>query len=372
MNHYQIETNILPQQARILLKKNWEYYQKINKENQKKRKILQENKYITYDNKTKQFIPIKKYDICTTEETSLNSRKLNESKNNITVRKVNSKIKKEIINLSKNKTSKKKNEKKKHLNSSKLNVLDYSKFQNLSQKINDNSRINYENISYDINNSQSRSNTRNKKFIRLNTLPSLYFSNDNFHQKKSERKITKNINNKFIDTSLDNNNNNLIKGKLVLSSCSNFYQNNNKNNVKLLEDISFDLNQTYVKLWKDKKNNKNLNNTSINFSNEFKDRNSSFNNSKKTMKRRETKASSCYSNTNTSNTKDEYLPENKFNNYTSVEEIHIAFVELIQNQNNLINNQENKKSKKNFNEFNNSYFNDNNSFNVIYVEEQDL
>ena len=105
----------------------------------------------------------------------------------------------------------------KNLNSSKLNVLDYSKFQNLSQKINDNSRINYENISYDINNSQSRSNTRNKKFIRLNTLPSLYFSNDNFHQKKSERNINKNINNKFIDISLDNNNNNLIKGKLVFS-----------------------------------------------------------------------------------------------------------------------------------------------------------
>ena len=189
-------------------------------------------------------------------------------------------------------------------------------------------------------------------------------------------------------------NNKVLKGNLVLSS-SNFFPykqlKNNKTNIKLLDDISFDLSKNYFKnthfnqrksinnnnnnnkyctLWR---NYNNFSNSNImSFSNEFKDKNSSINISKKN-KRKETKASTCYTNTNTSNTNDGFFIDNKGNNkFCSVEEIHIAFVELIKNQNNLLNNQESIKCKNNINEINNSENNDNNSISVIYVEEQDL
>ena len=393
-----IDSVILPQQAKLLLKKNWEYYQKINKENQKKRKTLQENKYITYDNKTKKFIPIKKLDkiaISTTEDSSLNSRT---DKNNITVRKINSKIKlnEGRINSSSTKNNKIKKEKKQNLNSSILNILNYNSknLSNLTQKKNNNDKLN--NISYDINERCNSTNTftRNKKLIRLNTLPSLFFSNLNILEKKSEKKLRPDSNSKKlkIDSSSEMTNNKKLKGNLVLSSYTNFLPykklKNNKTNIKLLEDISFDLSQTYFKnthfnqrkqnnnnnkyctLWR---NYNNFTNSNImSFSNEFKDKNSSINISKKN-KRKETKASTCYTNTNTSNTNDGVFFDNKGNNnFCSVEEIHIAFVELLKNQNYLLNNQENIKCKYNINEINISQNNDNNSLSVIYVEEQDL
>ena len=252
-----IDSVILPQQAKILLKKNWEYYQKINKENQKKRKTLQENKYITYDIKTKKFIPIKKLDKIansTAEESSLNSRT---DKNNITVRKINSKIKlnEGRINSSSSKNNKKKEEKNQNLNSSILNILKYNSKNliNLTQKEKNNDKLN--NISYDINERCNSTNTftRNKKLIRLNTLPSLFFSNLNILEKKSEKKIRPNSNSKKlkIDSSSEMTNNKKLKGNLVLSSYTNFLPykklKNNKTNIKLLEDISFDLSQTYFK-----------------------------------------------------------------------------------------------------------------------------
>ena len=392
-----IDSVILPQQAKLLLKKNWEYYQKINKENQKKRKTLQENKYITYDIKTKKFIPIKKLDKIansTAEESSLNSRT---DKNNITVRKINSKIKlnEGRINSSSSKNNKKKEEKNQNLNSSILNILKYNSKNliNLTQKEKNNDKLN--NISYDINERCNSTNTftRNKKLIRLNTLPSLFFSNLNILEKKSEKKIKPDSYSKKVkkESPSEMINNKVLKGNLVLSS-SNFFPykqlKNNKTNIKLLEDISFDLSQTYFKnthfnqrkhnnnnnkyctLWR---NYNNFSNSNImSFSNEFKDKNSSINISKKN-KRKETKASTCYTNTNTSNTNDGFFIDNKGNNkFCSVEEIHIAFVELIKNQNNLLNNQESIKCKNNINEINNSENNDNNSISVIYVEEQDL
>ena len=395
-----IDSVILPQQAKLLLKKNWEYYQKINKENQKKRKTLQENKYITYDNKTKKFIPIKKLDkiaISTTEDSSLNSRT---DKNNITVRKINSKIKlnEGRINSSSTKNNKIKKEKKQNLNSSILNILNYNSknLSNLTQKKNNNDKLN--NISYDIYERCNSTNTftRNKKLIRLNTLPSLFFSNLNILEKKSEKKIKPDSYSKKVkkESPSEMINNKVLKGNLVLSS-SNFFPykqlKNNKTNIKLLDDISFDLSKNYFKnthfnqrklinnnnnnnkyctLWR---NYNNFSNSNImSFSNEFKDKNSSINISKKN-KRKETKASTCYTNTNTSNTNDGFFIDNKGNNkFCSVEEIHIAFVELIKNQNNLLNNQESIKCKNNINEINNSENNDNNSISVIYVEEQDL
>ena len=336
-------------------------------------KILQINKYMIYDNTTKKFVSKKQKEknVKSTIEESFNSNKCKKNKNNTTV-----------INVSKLKNLELKEEKS-NLNPSINDISDYNSknliYSNHSIK-KENKKINFNNISYDTYKryQTTSSNTRKHKLIKLNTLPSLHSFNQNFFQKKIDYN---NLKKKELKNSVSNHKN-LIKSKLILSSSTNNYLKDNTNNIKtpsikLLEDISFDLNNVknlsnnnsnIIKKNKKINNRKNNNLTNSNFI-KINENNFQVDYLKKIFKRKKTKNPTYYLNTNISNTNERFFSNvKKFKKFVSVEEIHIAFVKLIKNQYNLIENQENKKIRK---RKNNPDFSNKNST-VIYVKEQYL
>ncbi len=345
-------------------------------------KILQVNKYMIYDNTTKKFVPKKQKEknVKSTIEESFNSNKCKKNKNNTSVRNVSKLRKKKQLNNSKLKNLELKEEKS-NLNPSINDISDYNSknliYSNHSIK-KENKKINFNNISYDTYKryQTTSSNTRKQKLIKLNTLPSLYSFNQNIFQKKLDYN---NLKNNELKNSVSIHKN-LIKTKL-LSTSTNNYLNDNINkiktpSIKLLEDISFDLNN--VKnlsnnnsniIKKNKKINKRKNNnlTNSNFI-KINENNFQVDYLKKIFKRKKTKNPTYYLNTNISNTNERFLSNvKKFKKFVSVEEIHIAFVKLIKNQYNLIENQENKKIRK---RKNNPDFSKNST--VIYIKEQYL
>ena len=347
-------------------------------------KILQINKYMIYDNTTKKFVSKKQKEknVKSTIEEYFNSNKCKKNKNNTTVRNVSKLRKKKQLNVSKLKNLELKEEKS-NLTPSINDILDYNSknlmYSNHSNK-KENQKINFNNISYDTYKryQTTSSNTRKQKLIKLNTLPSLHSFNQNFFQKKIDYN---NLKKKELKNSVSNHKN-LIKSKLILSSSTNNYLKDNTNNIKtpsikLLEDISFDLNNVkklsnnnsnIIKKNKKINNRKNNNLTNSNFI-KINENNFQVDYLKKIFKRKKTKNPTYYLNTNISNTNERFFNNvKKFKNFVSVEEIHIAFVKLIKNQYNLIENQENKKIRK---RKNNPDFSNKNST-VIYVKEQYL
>ena len=347
-------------------------------------KILQINKYMIYDNTTKKFVPKKQKEknAKSTIEESFNSNKCKKNKNNTSVRNVSKLRKKKQLNVSKLKNLELKEEKS-NLKPSINDISDYNSknliYSNHSNK-KEKQKINFNNISYDTYKryQTTSSNTRKHKLIKLNTLPSLHSFNQNFFQKKPD--YNNNLKNNKLKNSISNHKK-LIKSKLLLSSSTNNYLNDNTNNIKtpsikLLEDIDLNNvknlsnnNSNIIKKNKKINNRKNNNLTNSNFI-KINENNFQVNYLKKIFKRKKTNNPTYYLNTNISNTNERFLNNvKKLKNFVSVEEIHIAFVKLIKNQYNLIENQENKKIRKRKN--NNPDFSNKNST-VIYIKEQYL